>query len=481
MTAHRRSRWCLVVLVALLALPANLLALGQTPVSGETQLYIGHGARLTAQIPAGWEVMQRVYATYGDQDGLFGSNMMRGASLQEVCSVSANSWSSDGSFSIDETVWNDAPACEIVIPSSIIEGIPLSAMILTHPEPFNLLGEMVTYVEIFSTPEHLDEILSTVSFDLSDLTGPEITHSLLDTVEVHAFHNQGVKWDELRAAADDVASPNAVSPFNSNRLLAALSQAGDRHSFLRPEITLESGRNMFPGPPSGEMRGPLGYIEIPAGAPLPDELAYIEGGIDTVIELEPQACGWIIDLRDNVGGTVSIMLQPLLPFFPQGSMFGAVDAAGNREWIERDGNHMVVRSGDLVSPYLAATDMPFPDVANPHAPIAVLIGPGTTSAGELTLVALHGRENTRSFGQPTAGVPTFNIALPLLDGATLGLEVRASIDTDGNVYTGKLQPDEWVTSQSKGGDAQGKDGTIVAAEKWLLEQPACQDIATPVN
>lgn len=480
MTEHRRTRLILVILVAMLALPANLLATGQTPVSGDTQLYIGHAARLTARIPAGWSVMQEIYSTYGDQDGLFGSNFLRGATLQEACSVSANNWSPDGSFSIEEIVWNSAPACKIAIPSSIINGIPLTAVILPHPNPFNLLGEMVTYVEVFSTPDHLDQILSTVSFDLSNLTGPQIAHSLLDTVEVHAFHNEEVAWDELRAAADDVASPDAVSLFISNTLIPALRQAGDRHSFLRPDISLESGRNMFPGPPSGEMRGKLGYIEIPSGALLPDELAYIEGGLHAVMELEPHACGWIIDLRDNVGGTVTIMLQSLLPFFPQGRMFGAVDAAGNQEWVERDGNQMVVRSADLVSPFLAAPDIPFPDLANPDTPIAVLIGPRTTSAGELTLVALNGLENARSFGQPTAGVPTFNIALTLIDGTTLGLEVRASIDTAGNVYTGKIQPDEWVTSQSRGGDAQGKDGTIVAAEQWLLSQPACQDVATPV-
>jgi hypothetical protein len=52
MATHRLTRWFLVFALALLALPTSVLGTGQTPVSGDTQLYIGHSARLIADIPA---------------------------------------------------------------------------------------------------------------------------------------------------------------------------------------------------------------------------------------------------------------------------------------------------------------------------------------------------------------------------------------------------------------------------------------------
>src|SRR5690606_19399768 len=93
--------------------------------------------------------------------------------------------------------------------------------------------------------------------------------------------------------------------------------------------------------------------------------------------------------------------------------------------------------------------------------------------------SLTSRPNTRTFGQPTGGYTTGNVGLSLLDGSTLGLAGAAALDTDGNVYTGRIQPDEWNASRARVGAAQAMDGTIVAAEKWLLEQPGCQEAATP--
>jgi hypothetical protein len=331
---------------------------------------------------------------------------------------------------------------------------------------------------VFVTPEYFDAIIPTISFDLSALTGPEIAHSILDVVQVNSYYAHDIDWEKLHSQADELESPDDVAGFINAGILRALRAAGDNHSFLMPDINPRAGGGtpFTGGFPSGEMRGDLGYIEIPSGALPGDMVPYIETGIDVVAELAPQSCGWIVDLRGNTGGSVPIMVHPLLPFFPDGRLFGFEDASGEESWVLREGDRMVMDEGNGAFQFGPPAETPLPELANPDAPIAVLIGADTISAGEYTLLTLSGRDNTRSFGQSTGGYTTGNAVFPMLDGTALALAGAAALDVDGNVYTGAIKPDEPIFSQARGG-AQGQDDTILAAEKWLLEQPACQDAA----
>lgn len=471
----RRTRLILVVVIALLAFPANLLATGQTPVSSETQLYIGHATHLTARIPAEWSPISTFPYVYGNDHGLFSATPIMASTIEEACQENTLS----PGATITKTTWNDMPACEIRSPEPFLFGLPAVGLVLTHPKPFSYQGQTISYISVSATPEHFDDILRTISFDLSGLSGPEIAHSILDLAEAHSLYRDMVDWDELRATADGVQSPGDVSPFIERSVIRTLAQVGDNHSFLLPPFDSEEENPFFEGTPSGEMRVPLGYINVPSVIGAASQDAYITGAHTTIAGLESQACGWIIDLRENFGGTTPTMIYALLPLLPEGDLYGSVYPSGTESWFGRQGDMLVYTSDDMTTPLALDVDVPFPSIENPDAPIAVLVGPRTMSAAEWTTIALSGRDNTRSFGQPTAGLTTGQYGIAMLDGSTLMLTTNAAIDTDGNVYTGKLQPDEWVTSQSRGGDAQGNDGTIVAAEKWLLSQPACQDVATP--
>ena len=48
-----------------------------------------------------------------------------------------------------------------------------------------------------------------------------------------------------------------------------------------------------------------------------------------------------------------------------------------------------------------------------------MIGPRTSSSGEMTALALVGRSKVRTFGAPSAGFTTTNVPYPLSDGAFL--------------------------------------------------------------
>src|SRR5690606_27697121 len=157
--------------------------------------YIGHAARLTAQIPAEWGIEPTFGLAYGGQDGVFASTTMPQPTLPDACEASAFDLAPDREYTIDESLWNDAPACRIEVPFSKYGERALTSMVLTHPEPFNFHGETISYVAILATPEHFDTILATISFDLSGLTGPEIVHSVLNLAEAHSFFKDLVDWD----------------------------------------------------------------------------------------------------------------------------------------------------------------------------------------------------------------------------------------------------------------------------------------------
>ena len=68
-------------------------------------------------------------------------------------------------------------------------------------------------------------------------------------------------------------------------------------------------------------------------------------------------------------------------------------------------------------------------LARPMPPVDVLTGPRTASAGEAVAIAFRGRPDTRSFGEPTFGVPTANAPYLLSDGALVVLTTARSRPT----------------------------------------------------
>ena len=105
-------------------------------------------------------------------------------------------------------------------------------------------------------------------------------------------------------------------------------------------------------------------------------------------------------------------------------------------------------------------------------PVAVLTGPKTASAGEAIVVAFRGRPSTRSFGEPTAGVPTANQGFRLSDGALLVLTVAVDADRTGRTYDSTIPPDQLVpVDLSQIGTPA--DGGVQAATTWLHKREGC--------
>ncbi|WP_272947792.1 S41 family peptidase [Xanthomonas campestris] len=156
-------------------------------------------------------------------------------------------------------------------------------------------------------------------------------------------------------------------------------------------------------------------------------------------------CGWIIDLRQNSGGTMWPMLNGLQPLLGDHVLGYFVNADGEQ------------------TPWRAKAAPPMSGVraAQTDRPVAVLIGPNTASAGEMVAITFRGRPATRSFGQPSAGQTTSNRTVDLPGGGVLAVASSTTQDRNAQRLDGALQPDVVLDPQA---DA------IDAAAQWLRTQ-----------
>ena len=253
-------------------------------------------------------------------------------------------------------------------------------------------------------------------------------------------------------------------------MLAAL---GEKHSFLiepcRPTASGSAAGNQaggslpsrIPLPTGIVIRGHVGAIWLPSLNSLGEggqaaAAAYAEALRSALKALDGKArCGWLVDLRQNSGGNMWPMLNgldPLLGDAPFGHFL--VGGSETQPWV---------RTAEGIAPSSSAAFGVKPGFALKHgdAPVAVLIGPQTSSSGETVAIALLGRPQVRTFGAPSAGFSTANETHRLSDGATLAITVMTVRDRMGRDYRGPITPDE---------EAKGEAAEIAAVE-WL--EAAC--------
>jgi hypothetical protein len=273
----------------------------------------------------------------------------------------------------------------------------------------------------------------------------------ISVVRKNALHAKDVDWaarePEIHAVAAGAEQTSDVYP--AIRYLLGL--LGDGHSFFQPPAQAKAYATGGADNPKPEFRARDGvaYIAIPGygGTDPTAARAYALYMFKALQETASSArCGWIIDLRTNSGGNMYPMLNGLEPFLGDGTLGFFVDASRNVPW----------RAPTTVSP--APILMPLRS-----AWVAVITGPHTASSGEIVAIAFRDRPNTRSFGQPTAGLSTANRGFKLSDGSNIVLTLSVDADRTGRVYGGKLDPDQ-----------AADDATVVdAATKWLRDSSAC--------
>lgn len=244
-------------------------------------------------------------------------------------------------------------------------------------------------------------------------------------------------------------------------VLSKLQAKGDNHSFIMNRSRSEQAgkKNVDGRQPSGRMlEGGVGYLYVPGFFSVNDtaKLHFAQKLHALIRQLDSSTAikGWIVDLRENTGGNMYPMIAGLGPLIGDGTAGYFVDAKGRRtKWFYKSGvsgagSGKEVKVGGAYSPKAAA------------AKVAVLIGPRTSSSGEMTTISFIGKPNVRLFGGPSGGYTTANKMFSLSNGATLLLASSYCSDRTGKSYTSKIQPDVTVAERA---DA------VRVAQDWLAQ------------
>lgn len=242
-------------------------------------------------------------------------------------------------------------------------------------------------------------------------------------------------------------------------LLQQIKIVGDNHSFI--ESKERSDKRKVSNPKGIEPEYQLidqniGYISVPgfssSNKELGNEFALKIHDMIKKLDSENNIKGWIVDLRSNTGGTMYPMIAGLGNLTGEG-ILGYFAENNNKKtpWFYQKGKIVYY---EIKEPY---------SLKNPDQKTAVLIGPKTASAGEITAIAFIGKHNTKLFGQPTRGLTTGNKVFPLSDGRNLVLSSSYDMDRNGKAYQRKISPDVFVES------SPDKDMDIEAAKSWIME------------
>ena len=299
---------------------------------------------------------------------------------------------------------------------------------------------------------------------------------VLDVVEADAYFANRVDFNAWHQRIDERSAASSISYFEMLQLSGEiLVDLGDHHSgrlsageYAQLNARMDDSVLATPPPTGKLLPGGVGYLTIP-----PVTAGVGSGAYDSYVThahqvLQLPACGWIIDLRDNGGGSVPPMIAAVAPLLGPGTFLG---------YIKRDRTVFGYQTTDSTVTTAADTDLDpstTPTGANATllntAPVAILTGERTASAAEGVVVGFIGRALTRSFGASTSGVPTGNSTIELSDGSVLNLTTTITIDRLGGTHDGPIAPDVAVTPNTT---AAGDD-TVTAATAWLSQQPSCQ-------
>lgn len=297
----------------------------------------------------------------------------------------------------------------------------------------------------------------------------------LSKIRELAYRAGEVDWERERRIAKAIAAGATTTADAYPAVSWLLRALKDGHSFLAPPSvanTLQQDTRTDGFGVRNAVVGGKAYLSVPgfAGSHPVRTAAFADDLRGRILSMaEGATCGWIVDLRDNGGGNMYPMLDGLAPLLGKGTLGYFVGRDGKKTAWSAKGNQGMPGA---VSAEPIGKSLDFL-VHGGNAAIAVLTGPRTASSGEAVAVSFRGRANTRSFGEPTAGQSSGNRGMRLSDGAMLLITTALFADRNGDVFGGKLQPDEPVPAGPRSSRLED-DPVVIAASRWLDGLPSCK-------
>ena len=315
--------------------------------------------------------------------------------------------------------------------------------------------------------------------ELSSADGPSrsraaYVYEVIDAVEAHAFYASRIDFDAWRSKIGKLDAAEPITFFESLQLVGQLIvELGDHHSERLSSgewgaLEHKAASDTLPGPaPAGEVDAMgVGYLNLPSVSADDGSGSYNDYVTAARDVLKDQSCGWIVDLRNDHGGSIPPMLAAVAPLLGPGVFIGERHRDGQTSGFQISPTGKVIAVDD-VERTMSPTTIPGADGDGDGKPVAVLTGPDTASAGEAIVIAFTGRPTTRSFGAMTFGAPTGNSGFPLTDGSLLVLTTTIGVDRNHHTYESGIIPDSPIVSSS------GDDQVRAAAQAWIKSQSAC--------
>lgn len=283
-------------------------------------------------------------------------------------------------------------------------------------------------------------------------------------VKKNALYADSIDWGQLRNEVQEksqglttVAECKPVI----DHILRTLRNAGDKHSFFIPREKATSWTSSGYTGKQAESRyleDGIGYIKVPGFLSMNASAGQafsqsIQSQMEA-LQTQHNLTGWVVDLRHNTGGNMHPMIKGLQPLIGEGKYGYFI--------LPR---HTFKKKRPLYSWSGKAKQQSAAESATVQPRIAVLIDSLTGSSGEMVAIALKGLDNTRFFGQPSAGYTTINQDFKLSDGAYILLATGYMADRKYTTYLPNVVPDVVVEPSSE----DSPDRTVETAKKWLLE------------
>lgn len=238
------------------------------------------------------------------------------------------------------------------------------------------------------------------------------------------------EWDEALAEELPVLRAAEV-PSDTYAALSRLSRAaGGRHSHFSTPVQTTSARQpdvpWSRTTPTARYDGRLGILTIPGFSSVhaDDQDRYLRAASEIFDSAQARsACGWVIDVGQNDGGSPWPMILAASPLLDDGAV---------EQFRTRDGRVSAVRvSGTSLSwdgrrwdglpGLVTAPALPGAPAKLAGRPVAIVQSARSASAAEMVLLAFAGQARTATFGAESAGYTTVNGGFMLPDGAEVTL------------------------------------------------------------
>lgn len=276
-------------------------------------------------------------------------------------------------------------------------------------------------------------------------------------ISQNSIKKSEINWRELEQKVRD-----SIKTFNNDLdvqrgIAYALKLVNDGHSslFVAP-IKSKKNRSINPKKNNSKAELPtiltkmiennIGYIKLNGFPLINDSLRklYPIRIRESLLELDKtdNLSGWIIDLRENSGGELTVESLGLAPLF-ENSLIGIVMNNEN-EFIDITCTNNKFKYGNKAINEISI-DFGF---RNSGKKIAILISNKTASAGEfLTLAFKKFQNRTKTFGQKTSGKTSSTKLHRLRNNAILFLTETYLCNPDKTLVKDKLYPDIECSSE----------------------------------